>query len=142
MSEFLQRFALDFASLDASNLDRLGLLYADDIHFSDPLHDVHGLTELRRYFEQLYANVSQLDFDFSGFDQVQDGQGYLRWTMRYRHPRLQGGAPITLQGCSLLLWNAEGKVVRHQDFFDAGALLYEHIPLLGCVIRWLRRRLA
>lgn len=142
MSEFLQRFARDFASLDASNLDRLGLLYADDIHFSDPLHDVHGLTELRRYFEQLYANVSQLDFDFSGFDQVQDGQGYLRWTMRYRHPRLQGGAPITLQGCSLLLWNAEGKVVRHQDFFDAGALLYEHIPLLGCVIRWLRRRLA
>lgn len=142
MSEFLQRFARDFASLDASNLDRLGLLYADDIHFSDPLHDVHGLTELRRYFEQLYANVSQLDFDFSGFDQVQDGQGYLRWTMRYRHPRLQGGAPITLQGCSLLLWNAEGKVVRHQDFFDAGALLYEHIPLLGCLIRWLRRRLA
>lgn len=142
MSEFLQRFARDFAGLDASNLDRLGLLYADDIHFSDPLHDVHGLTELRRYFEQLYANVSQLDFDFSGFDQVQDGQGYLRWTMRYRHPRLQGGAPITLQGCSLLLWNAEGKVVRHQDFFDAGALLYEHIPLLGCVIRWLRRRLA
>lgn len=142
MSEFLQRFARDFASLDASNLDRLGLLYADDIHFNDPLHDVHGLTELRRYFEQLYANVSQLDFDFSGFDQVQDGQGYLRWTMRYRHPRLQGGAPITLQGCSLLLWNAEGKVVRHQDFFDAGALLYEHIPLLGCVIRWLRRRLA
>lgn len=142
MSEFLQRFARDFASLDASNLDRLGLLYADDIHFNDPLHDVHGLTELRRYFEQLYANVSQLDFDFSGFDQVQDGQGYLRWTMRYRHPRLQGGAPITLQGCSLLLWNAEGKVVRHQDFFDAGALLYEHIPLLGCLIRWLRRRLA
>lgn len=142
MSEFLQRFARDFAGLDASNLDRLGLLYADDIHFSDPLHDVHGLIDLSRYFEQLYANVSQLDFDFAGFDQVRDGQGYLRWTMRYCHPRLKGGEPITLEGCSLLVWNAEGKVTRHQDFFDAGALLYEHIPLLGGAIRWLRRRLA
>ena len=142
MSDFLQRFARDFAGLEASNLDRLGLLYADDIHFSDPLHEVHGLIDLSRYFEQLYANVSELDFDFSGFDEVRDGQGYLRWTMRYRHPRLNGGAPITLEGCSLLFWNAEGKVTRHQDFFDAGALLYEHIPLLGGAIRWLRRRLA
>lgn len=142
MSEFLQRFARDFAGLDASNLDRLGRLYSGDIHFSDPLHQVHGLVELRRYFEQLYANVSQLIFEFSGFDQVSEGQGYLRWTMSYRHPRLKSGAPITLEGCSLLIWNAEGKVVRHQDFFDAGALLYEHIPLLGGVIRWLRRRLA
>lgn len=142
MSKFLQRFARDFARLDAGNLDRVGLLYADDIHFSDPLHEVHGLVELSRYFEQLYANVSELNFDFSGFDQVSEGQGYLRWTMRYCHPRLNGGERITLEGCSLLVWNAEGKVVRHQDFFDAGALLYEHIPLLGVAIRWLRRRLA
>lgn len=142
MSEFLQRFAREFARLDAHSLDRLGQLYAEGIHFSDPLHDVRGLPDLRRYFAQLYANVSALEFDFDGFDQVADGHGYLRWTMTYRHPRLRRGAPISLQGCSLLFWNANGKVVRHQDFFDAGALLYEHIPLLGCAIRWLRRRLA
>jgi hypothetical protein len=142
MSGFLERFARDFASLNASNMDRLGTLYADEVHFSDPLHEVHGLVELSRYFEQLYANVSQLEFDFTGFDEVREGQGYLRWTMRYRHPRLKRGALISVDGCSLLCWNDAGKVVRHRDFFDAGALLYEHLPLLGCVIGWLRRRLA
>ena len=34
------------------------------------------------------------------------------------------------------------RVYRHRDYFDAGALLYEHLPLLGSVIAWLKRRLA
>jgi hypothetical protein len=39
----------------------------------------------------LYANVSELRFDFHGFDQIAEGEGYLRWVMSYRHPRLAGG---------------------------------------------------
>ena len=57
-------------------------------------------------------------------------------------PRLNRGQLISLEGCSLLRWNADGKVERHRDYFDAGALLYQHVPLLGSAIRWLQRRLA
>jgi len=101
---------------------------------------VHGLTAVRRYFAELYANVEALHFEFHGFDQVAEGEGYLRWTMRYRHPRLRGGAEIAVEGCSHLLWRE--RVYQHRDYFDAGALLYEHLPLLGSVIAWLKRRLA
>ena len=90
MSDFLRRFATEFAALDAGNLARLGELYSDDVLFRDPLHEVRGLPALQRYFAEMYANVGRLDFDFHGFDQVCDGEGYLRWTMRYRHPRLRG----------------------------------------------------
>jgi len=142
MSDFLHDFARRFADLDAGNLHRLGELYADEVHFTDPLHEVIGLKALQDYFAALYANVEQLDFEFIGFDHVRDGEGYLRWVMSYRHPNLKRGQLISLEGCSLLRWNAEGKVERHRDFFDAGALLYEHVPLLGMLIRWLQRRLA
>ena len=94
----------------------------------------------RRYFAELYANVEALRFEFHGFDQVADGEGYLRWTMYYRHPRLRGGAEITVEGCSHLLWRE--RVYRHRDYFDAGALLYEHLPVMGCAIRWLKGRLV
>ena len=140
MSEYLQRFAREFASLDRHNLARLGELYADDVRFSDPLHQVRGLPALERYFAELYARVDALSFEFHGFDQVQDGQGYLRWTMSYRHPRLARGVPIEVCGCSYLQWR--DKVHLHRDYFDAGALLYEHLPLLGGTIGWLKRRLA
>ncbi|CRM36582.1 SnoaL-like domain protein [Pseudomonas sp. 37 R 15] len=140
MSDFLRHFGHTFATLDKHNLHLLDSLYSDDIVFADPLHEVHGLPELHRYFAQLYSNVNQLSFDFHGFDQTVEGEGYLRWTMNFRHPRLAGGELIRVLGCSHLMWRA--KVYRHRDYFDAGALLYEHLPVLGGVISWLKRRMG
>ncbi|MGG2399334.1 nuclear transport factor 2 family protein [Pseudomonas sp. SH1-B] len=140
MSDFLQHFAERFAALNKDNLELLDELYSEDVLFRDPLHEVHGLTAVRSYFAELYANVEALHFDFHGFDQVSEGQGYLRWTMRFRHPRLRGGEEIAVEGCSHLLWRE--RVYQHRDYFDAGALLYEHLPVFGSVIAWLKRRLA
>ncbi|MBZ9780040.1 nuclear transport factor 2 family protein [Pseudomonas sp. REP124] len=140
MSDFLQRFASGFAALDASNLHRLTELYSDDIHFSDPLHEIQGLTALQDYFSELYVNVSELGFSFHGYDQVEEGSGYLRWTLQFRHPHLRRGQMIKVIGCSYLQWHE--KVYRHRDYFDAGALLYEHLPVMGTAIGWLKGRLA
>ena len=43
MSDFLRRFARQFAELNKDNLQRLDELYTDDVHFTDPLHEVQGL---------------------------------------------------------------------------------------------------
>ena len=138
--DFLHRFAHAFASLDAHNLDRLGALYSDDVRFSDPLHAIQGLPAMTRYFSELYGNVQGLRFDFQGIDPLRQGEGYLRWTLVYCHPRLNGGQPIQVQGCSHLMWH--DKVFYHRDYFDAGALLYEQLPVLGRLIHWLKGRLA
>jgi hypothetical protein len=140
VSDFLRCFANDFAALDASNLHKLKELYSYDVRFSDPLHEIQGLPALQDYFTALYANVSELGFTFHGYDQVQDGIGYLRWTMHYHHPRLRRGQRIDVAGCSYLLWHE--KVYQHRDYFDAGALLYEHLPIMGTAISWLKGRLA
>ncbi|MFJ4345428.1 nuclear transport factor 2 family protein [Pseudomonas sp. NPDC089401] len=140
MSAYLQHFTERFATLDSSKLELLGDLYSEDVIFRDPLHQISGLPALRAYFAQLYANVAEVRYSFDGHDECQPGQGYIRWTLHYRHPRLAGGKPISLQGCSHLRWR--NRVHFHQDYFDAGALLYEHIPVMGGAIRWLKGRLA
>lgn len=140
MSEYLKRFAERFTQIDANHLDILAQLYSDDVQFRDPLHQVQGLPALREYFAQLYSKVQDLRFDFHGYDQVSEGLGYLRWTMQFRHPRLNAGQPIKVRGCSCLMWDEKVRV--HHDYFDAGALLYEHIPVMGGVIAWLKRRLG
>ncbi|AOE87377.1 nuclear transport factor 2 family protein [Pseudomonas sp. TCU-HL1] len=140
MNDYLGAFATRFARLDRHNLALLRELYSDDVRFTDPLHQVEGLPALQRYFEAMYADLHELQFDFLGRDQVGEGEGYLRWRMAFRHPRLSRGRAICLEGCSHLRWR--DKVHWHRDYFDAGALLYEHVPLLGGAIRWLKRRLA
>jgi len=60
--------------------------------------------------------------------------------MTYRHPRLNGGKDISVQGASRLEFR-DGKVIQHRDFFDAGELLYEQVPVLRNVIGLLKRRM-
>ncbi|MFJ3451303.1 nuclear transport factor 2 family protein [Pseudomonas sichuanensis] len=140
MSDYLQTFAERFAGLNAGNLQRLDELYSETVTFRDPLHHIEGLPALRAYFATLYANVQDIRYDFHGADQVQPGHGYLRWTLHFCHPRLAGGRAISLDGCSHLRWREH--VEFHQDYFDAGALLYEHVPVVGGLIGWLKGRLA
>ncbi|WDY55979.1 nuclear transport factor 2 family protein [Pseudomonas sp. PSKL.D1] len=140
MSAYLQTFAERFAALDAGNLANLGQLYSDDVTFRDPLHHVVGLEQLQAYFAELFGNAQEIRYGFEGADEVRPGQGYLRWTLEFRHPRLASGRLISLQGCSHVCWH--DRVYFHQDYFDAGALLYEHVPVMGGAIRWLKGRLA
>ncbi|MBT2341187.1 MULTISPECIES: nuclear transport factor 2 family protein [Pseudomonas] len=140
MSTYLELFAERFASLDGQNLDTLEKLYSDDVAFRDPLHQIDGLPALRAYFTGLYANAQDVRYTFAGADEVQPGQGYLRWSLAFRHPRLGKGRLISLQGCSFLRW--QERVHFHQDYFDAGALLYEHIPVMSGAVRWLKGRLV
>lgn len=157
MNTFLKQFSTHFVQLNVSNLDEIGKLYADDVTFIDPLHQITGLTALRQYFEQMYANIKSIDFVMHGHDQIyknvstiglaipddelSSGEGYLRWRMRFSHPRLKNGQTIEVEGCSHLRWS-KNKVYYHRDYFDAGAMLYEHLPVMGRVIAWLKRRLV
>lgn len=140
MSKYLETFAERFATLDSGNLQALDKLYSESITFRDPLHQIHGLPALRAYFTQLYANARDIRYDFHEAGETRPGNGYLRWTLHFRHPRLEGGRVISLDGCSHLQWHE--RVEFHQDYFDAGALLYEHVPVLGRMIGWLKGRLA
>jgi hypothetical protein len=72
---------------------------------------------------------------------LKDDSCMLTWTMSYQHPKLNSGRLIAVQGASRLEFK-HGKVTSHRDYFDGGALLYEHIPLLNRVIFFLKNRLA
>lgn len=125
---------------DADIPTLLANLYHPDIHFSDPFHAISGLTTLTQYFEHLYQDVAHIRFDFHQ-TLVEGEQGCVHWTMYYRHPKLyKGEQDIPVEGMSLLKWQA-GKIIKHQDFFDGGAMLYEHIPLLGWGVRKIKERI-
>ena len=64
---------------------------------------------------------------------------YVKWVMHFRHPRL-GNRLISVRGVSHLKYGE--KIEYHEDFYDMGAMLYEQLPVLGNVTRWLKLRLA
>jgi SnoaL-like domain len=134
----LQRFKDAFNRLNASNLDLLEEIYSPDIVFSDPVHQLQGLTELRVYYARLYEGVISCRFAFED-EIVQDQRAVLIWTMHFEHQRFRKGEMLTLTGASHLKFDE--RVFYHHDYFDMGAFIYERVPILSSVIRAIKKRL-
>lgn len=135
----LDDFCAFFNKLDNTCTEKLYEVYTDDIVFSDPLHTVKGRGALETYFADMYANVTECQFRYH-HRQRHGATAFVTWTMHVAHPRLAGGKVINVDGCSQLTFSQDGRVSQHRDYFDAGALLYENIPVLGGLIRLLKRR--
>lgn len=145
-NEKIQRVMQFYSSFNYEAVTTLDNIYSADVIFTDPLNRVEGLTELRRYFSGMLEGLSECHFEFhqvienaAAPAQGRVEQAVLFWTMHYRHKKLAGGKKLSMTGNSHLKF--QEKVFYHRDYFDAGAMLYEHVPLLGFAIRSIKKRL-
>ena len=137
----MDNFLKTYQRLNADNLELLDEIYSEHVRFVDPAHEISGLGRLMEYFAGLYTNVTSIEFDFLREMRVGD-EGYVQWRMTFSHRRLKGGRPVIVEGASYLQFDITGKVCFHRDYFDLGAMLYEHLPVLGSVVAALKRRLG
>lgn len=137
-SNKIENFVSVYQSLNIDNLALLKDIYHEDVVFIDPLHKVEGLTELEQYFSHLYSNVQSITFNIDESIEIDD-KGFLYWTMIYCHPSLNNGKPINVTGHSRLKFK-NGWVVFHQDYVDTNAMIFEYIPVIGRLIKYLKKR--
>jgi hypothetical protein len=137
---WLSNFVLVYQKLSKESLKLLDTIYHENVTFTDPLHTVEGFDDLYQYFQNLYQNLTSCKFVI---DEViwQDSQASLFWTMTYQHPKLNKGKMVTVVGTSHIKGEG-GKVIYHRDFLDLGAMLYEQIPLLGNLTKWIKTKAA
>lgn len=137
----MNNFLETYKQLNKHNLELLETIYAPEIHFVDPAHEIRGLDKLKKYFQQLYANVSEINFSFS--EMISNNcDAYVQWQMCLIHPKLNGGKEICINGVTFVQFRDDGKVIYHRDYFDLGSMLYEQIPLLGIIIQSIKKRLG
>ncbi len=62
--------------------------------------------------------------------------------MNFSHPRLKGGKAIIVPGSTFLQFSTDGRACFHQDYFDLGTMLYQHLPIIGFMVKSINRRLG
>jgi steroid Delta-isomerase len=127
-----------FERLAPDRLDALLSLYGDGARFKDPFNDVHGPVEIRRIFEHMFRSLEGPRFEVTEA-LVQGDQCFLTWEFRFRMKRFDRDEQC-IHGGSHLRFGADGRLVLHRDYWDAAEELYEKLPLLGGLMRWLKRR--
>lgn len=130
------------SNLAPETLPELRRVTADNVRFCDPFNDVEGRGAMLSVLERTFDDVRGLDFVVLGRAMTPDGDvGYLRWRMTGRL-RALFDRPWSQDGMSEVHLDTQGLVTAHIDYWDAASGLYEHIPVLGTVLRIIRRRVA
>jgi ketosteroid isomerase-like protein len=138
--ESINRVRQFFEGLSNESIAQIDSIYAKDATFKDPLNDVRGLPAVRRIFEHMFEQVDAPRFVIRDFA-VTGEQAFLTWDFRFRFKRSPQTEQV-IQGASHLRFCAEGKVSFHRDYWDAAEELYEKLPVLGGLMRILKRRAA
>ncbi len=127
-----------YEHLTPAQLDALAACYAPQAQFKDPFNDVRGVPAIRQVFSHMFATLDEPRFVVTQ-QLVQGDQAFLAWEFRFRMRRWRPQQPQCIRGGTLLRLDAAGLVTEHRDYWDTAEELYEKLPVLGALMRWLRR---
>ncbi len=133
----VQHYVDCFEQLTPATLGALTQCFAERARFVDPFNDVTGRAAIGAVFEHMFATCDEPRFRVS--EQIGgDRQCYLRWNFDFG----AGSKRRVIEGVSRVVFDDQGLVLEHVDYWDPARQLYETIPLLGPLLRALRRRLS
>lgn len=137
-----QRYIDFFEQLTEQALTNITDLFSTDARFKDPFNDVRGVKSIHKIFAHMFDQVRAPSFkvSYAAVDDLgKDDVLLLVWDFTFLS---QKGQQYQWQGSSKVLFDEEGKVLEHIDYWDPAEALYSKIPVVGGVINWLRQRLS
>ncbi|WP_370261778.1 nuclear transport factor 2 family protein [Limnobacter sp.] len=128
-----------FEHITPETVADLPKFYAADAYFKDPFNEVHRAVDIQRIFGEMFHQVDKPRFVVhTAFEQ--DQQVFLGWHFLFEMKRFKVGQTQVCRGSSHLVLNQSGQVQSHRDYWDAAEELYEKIPVLGGLMRWLKKQ--
>ena len=124
-----------FETISRETLPQIAAHATPDLHFRDPFNDVRGIDAVVRLLDMMYRHGTPR---FEVLDQALGREaGYLLW----RFASDTGPGAFVITGMSEVHFAPDGRICEHIDHWDAAGQFYERIPILGWLIRRVRRRL-
>ena len=131
----LIRFYNEFSQ---ESIDRFPEFYSADAYFKDPFNEVHGIEPIQRIFRHMFTQVTNPRFVVT--ESIAETHSVvLLWHFDF-NIRIWGKEHAqVMRGVSHLRFDEAGKVCYHRDYWDTAEELYMKLPLLGALMRWLKK---
>lgn len=130
----LARMAGFFHEMTIDHVDQVQKLYSTEACFKDPINEVIGADAIQKVMADLFKQLKNVNIavkDMHGDDR----SGFLQWNKHYEFRSKKR----TIPGVSHFRFNEQGQVIQQEDFWDASFVLYGEFPMLGAIMRGIRR---
>ena len=133
-----EAYARAHGEMTLASVDDVMALCVDGVVFHDPFNDTVGKPELRHLFVDMFKSAKNPRTEVLALfgDQLQ-------WIIKWR---FTAGLPvigdIDVFGLTELTLDEDGLVASHIDYWDSGPAIYGRLPVVGGIVRAVRKRLA
>lgn len=135
----VDRIVQKFETISPASVASLGDIYTPHARFKDPFNDVRGLAEVQRIFAHMFVALDTPRFVVTR--RIVDGPHcFLAWEFRFKFRRFDTVTEQCVYGGSHLQLAPDGRILDHRDYWDAAEELYEKLPVVGGLMRWLKKR--
>lgn len=137
--KFTEAYASFYEKLSPSFTEKEYALFFDESsQFEDPFQKVTGIKAIQNIFVDMYTKLHAPRFVIDEF--VCSGEvAYIKWQFFYAMNSKEETRSFT--GVSRVTFSTKGKVLTHTDYWDAAQHVYEKIPILGSLMRVIKRKL-
>ncbi len=136
---YIENYLLFFSNLTNTNTkEEYREFFDENSYFEDPFHKVVGVDTIYKIFENMYQKLHNPRFEI--IEHISnENTSYIKWNFYYQIA--YDSEIFSFVGVSRVVFNHYGIVKEHIDFWDAGNNIYEKIPILGFIIRLIKRKL-
>lgn len=138
-SAALARLAEYWQTLTPATVETIATMYTDDAYFRDPFNEVTGIGKIRHIFADMFVRLHEPRFTI--LETIEEAHSALLvWDFTFRIKTLKPELVRKIHGTSHIRFAADGRVQYHRDYWDAAGELYEQLPIVGALMRYLKKR--
>ena len=138
-SASLVRLVDYWQTLTPETVDAISTIYTEDAYFRDPFNEVTGIEKIRHLFADMFVRLDAPTFTIT--ETIEQPHGALLiWDFTFRIKTLKPEMNRRIHGTSHIRFAPDGRVQYHRDYWDAAGELYEQLPLVGTLMRFLKKR--
>ena len=122
-----------------TSMDSFKSIYDDKVSFKDPFNAVEGIVSVYGIFAHMYRNLDNPRFVIIEY-MDKENVIYVKWDFHFAFKGQKDES--SFEGVSRLQMNKQGKIISHVDFWDAAEHMYEKMPIVGSLLRFIKRKIS
>jgi steroid delta-isomerase len=124
-----------FENMNIDDLVNLDRFFTSNAHFKDPFNEVRGLDKIHHIFQHMFTTLDNPSFRVD--EALLTGDvAYIKWQF---HAQLKNNS-MTLVGISRVVFDEQGLISEHIDYWDASEQFYMKLPIIGTLLRFIQRQ--
>lgn len=138
ISQKLKLIQYEYEHIEVNRISELMAHYSTDATFKDPFQEVSGKEAIAHIFRKMFDQLNNPSFKFLSITH-NSSEASILWEFNFQFKRWNT-SPQSLKGVSWLTFDESGLITSHIDYWDPAEGIYEKLPVLGYLMRFLKKQ--